>query len=305
MFSRIFLSPDEPRLRAGWRLAIQSLLGLVMVFALSLPFVIALLLAGRETPQTLQSDLVLNTLPSLVGIVGSVWLARRYLDLRSFPSLGLHVSRRAWGDMALGIGIAALMMGAILLLEWAVGWARFEGWAWQAVPATQVLRDLIVALLLFVAVGFHEEIISRGYHLQNIKDGTNLFWGVVLSSTIFAVLHLGNPNSIWYATALGLFLAGIFLAYGWMRTGELWLPIGIHIGWNLFEGPIFGFPVSGLDTTRLVMHSVHGPTLWTGGAFGPEAGLIILPAMALGALLIWACTRGRQPSPADPPPPQP
>ena len=121
---------------------------------------------------------------------------------------------------------------------------------------------------------------------------------ILLSSVIFAVSHTINPNSIWYSTIPGILFAALFLAYGWFRSGALWLPIGLHIGWNLFEGPIFGFPVSGLDTVRLLAHSITGPTLWTGGDFGPEAGLIILPAIAVGSGLVWVYTR-RRPKPAD------
>lgn len=299
------MSPDEPRLRAGWRLVLQSLLALVLLFAFTLPIVIGLMLAGAGSVETLQGFLLLNALPSLLGIVASVWIARRFFDLRSFSSLGLDLTRRAAQDVAAGIAIAAVMMGAILLLEIAIGWTRLEGWAWQTTPGSRVMLELVVALLLFVAVGIQEEILSRGYHLQNIKDGTNLLWGVILSSAVFAALHIGNPNSIWYTTILGLFAAGVFLAYGWVRTRALWLPIGLHIGWNLFEGPVFGFPVSGLATSRLLVHTVNGPPIWTGGAFGPEAGLIILPAMVLGSCLVWAYTRGRRLRQSDAPTPRP
>lgn len=293
LFARVFLSPDAPRLRAGWRLLIQSLLALGLLLAVSLPIAIVLTFSGAAGLELLQSSLLLNTLTSLLGIVGSVWLARRFLDRRSFTSLGLAVNSTAAKDLAAGIGITALMMGGILALELLAGWTRFEGWAWQSLPVRQVLLDLLVALGVFIAVGFQEEILSRGYHLQNIRDGMNLPWGIILSSVIFAVLHFSNPNSVWYSTLIGLFAAGLFLAFGWLRSRGLWLPIGLHIGWNLFEGPVFGFPVSGLATTRLLVHTVTGPAWWTGGAFGPEAGLIILPAMALGTGLIWAYTRRR------------
>ena len=65
------------------------------------------------------------------------------------------------------------------------------------------------------------------------------------------------------------------------------------LGWNFFEGVGFGFPVSGLDIYRLTRIEVHGPVLWTGGVFGPEAGLIILPALLLGVLLIHLYTTKR------------
>ncbi|HLE13397.1 MAG TPA: hypothetical protein VI776_01515, partial [Anaerolineales bacterium] len=60
-----------------------------------------------------------------------------------------------------------------------------------------------------------------------------------------------------------------------------------------FEGTVFGFPVSGALPFTLIRQSVQGPQLVTGGEFGPEAGLIVLPAMLLGAGLIYAYTINR------------
>jgi membrane protease YdiL (CAAX protease family) len=159
-------------------------------------------------------------------------------------------------------------------------------------------------LLAFVAVGFYEELLFRGYYLQNLKDGTNLGIAVLASSAAFGLAHLGNLNASLTST-LGIFAAGLFLAFAWLRTQSLWLPIGIHIGWNFLQGPVFGFEVSGNPTPSLVRHVVDGPELITGGAFGPEAGLLVLPAMALGAGLIWWYTRHRgatveSPSAAEP-----
>jgi uncharacterized protein len=54
---------------------------------------------------------------------------------------------------------------------------------------------------------------------------------------------------------------------------------------------VFGFPVSGLDTFRLLRHTVSGPELWTGGVFGPEAGLIVLPVLLIGSILVILYTR--------------
>ena len=283
ILSQIFLSPDEPRLRAGWRLLIQTLL--MFVFGLIFGGIAALLGLLGLGPIGGQ---ILNFLI----ITSSVYVARRWLDKRSFESLGLKLDGRTLVDILAGIGITFVQMGFIYVLMLGLGWLTFQGFAWEFDPVNVVITNVITFFIMFVFVGWNEELLSRGYHLQTIASGTSLFWGVVISSAVFGLLHLGNPNATWVSAA-GIFFAGVFLAYGYIRTKQLWLPIGLHIGWNFFEGVGFGFPVSGLDIYALTRITVHGPELWTGGAFGPEAGLIVLPALILGAFLIYLYTMRR------------
>jgi len=185
-----------------------------------------------------------------------------------------------------GITIAGLMMGLIFTLEWALGWLHIDGFAWQMQSTQVVLQGLLSVSFLFFLVGWQEELLFRGYQLQNIADGLNLAWGVILSSIIFSLAHLSNPGAS-STSVLGILAAGIFLAFGYLRSKKLWLPIGLHIGWNFFEGVVFGFPVSGLDIYKLTQISVTGPRLITGGDFGPEAGLVLLPGLALGIFLVY------------------
>ena len=212
------------------------------------------------------------------------------MDKRSFVSLGLQINKQAFADILIGIAITFVMMGLIYFAEVAAGWLTFESFAWQNESAANVMTGVLTFFAVFIFVGWNEELLSRGYHLQTLASGTNMFWGVVISSSVFGLAHLGNPNATWVSAA-GIFFAGLFLAYGYLRTGQLWLSIGLHIGWNFFEGVVFGFPVSGLDIYRLIRHQIQGPEIWTGGAFGPEAGLIVLPALAIGSVLIYLYTR--------------
>ena len=145
-------------------------------------------------------------------------------------------------------------------------------------------------LLVFILTGWQEELYFRGYLLQNLSDGLNPAWGVFISSIVFGLAHLGNQNATLIG-ALGVTLAGLFMAYAYWRTRQLWLPIGIHIGWNFFEGPLLGFPVSGIGTFQLLRNQIAGPALFTGGSFGPEAGLVLLPALILGSVLVYFYTR--------------
>lgn len=290
--ARVFISPDERRLRAGWRLLLQTVLllvltlaglGLVTVLLAALPITITFAATGGAGVATL-------ALVQLVTITASVYLARRFLDRRSFRSLGLWLDSRAPRDLAFGILVAGVMMGLIYLVESLLGWLRFESFAWESLPASTVALGALGAFVVFVFVGWQEELYTRGYWLQNVADGLSLTWGVGISSLAFALLHLANPNVSPLAVA-GLFLAGVYLAYGYVLTRQLWLPIGVHIGWNFFEGTVFGFPVSGTESLHLIRHTVSGPELWTGGAFGPEAGLVLLPALAVGTALIYLYAR--------------
>ena len=284
ILTEIFISPDEPRLRAGWRLFAQTILMVALTVAASL---LMLPLMRAEDPF---NNLFLAQVTQILAFSGSVLLARRFLDRRTVVSLGLRVDRLAWLDVTAGIVITFVLMAAIYLGMVIVGWSSFESFAWETDPLSTVVSSTLGTFVLFILVGWNEELLSRGYHLQTIASGLNLLPGWILSSAIFGLLHIFNPNATWVSAA-GIFFAGLFLGYGYIRTKQLWLPIGLHIGWNFFEGAGFGFPVSGLEIYRLLRHQVRGPELWTGGAFGPEAGLIVLPALALGAWLIHVYVR--------------
>ena len=288
LFQMVFLSPEEPRLRAGWRLLLHALFYLAIMLTLS----IGSLLFFQETLGVIITAISPAIMIELVSILSATYLARRFLDYRSFSSLGLQIDRTTVSDLIVGFLIPGLMMAFIFLVEYAAGWTQFQGWSWQTVGISQSAIGLLGGLSAFIVVGFSEEILSRGYHLQNLIEGLNLHWALFLSSSVFALLHLFNPSSSLIST-LGLLAAGYFLAYGWVRTRKLWLPIGLHIGWNFFEGNVFGFHVSGLDTFRLLLHTPSGPDFITGGTFGPEAGLIAIPAMLLGAWLVKLYTRDR------------
>jgi hypothetical protein len=283
------LSADENRPRAGWRLLTQQLI--MLAFTILLLFIIVLVLQfiGQES---LTNNLILSQAVFLIAVTLSIYVARGWIDRRSWVSLGLKWDEAARQDLVFGTLIAGALMAFIFVVELATGWLAWAGFAWESVPAAELLRAVLSALIAFVAVAWTEELLTRGYLLQNIAEGTNLKVGVLLSSLYFAVLHASNPNVSWIAI-VGLLVSGLFLAYSYVRTRTLWLAMGLHFGWNFFQNTVFGFPVSGLDAPGLMVHEAVGPELITGGAFGPEAGLILLPALGLGAALVYWYTQGR------------
>lgn len=287
LWVKIYLAPGETRLRAGWRLLGHFLLLIITLILIGIPFA----LIGEFVP--VLGILVNEYSATVVSITLSIYFARKFLDQRSFRSLGLTWNLQARKDIIIGIAIAGIIMGLIFIVEWAFGWLEIKSFAWDSSTAPQILVGLGSWAVIFVLVGWYEELYLRGYVLQNLADGLNLPAAVFLSSVFFSAAHLSNPGAS-PASIIGIIAAGIFLAYGYVRTRQLWMPIGLHIGWNFFEGPVFGFPVSGLETYPMIIHTEVGPALITGGEFGPEAGLIVLPAMILGSILIHQYTRERR-----------
>lgn len=293
----LFRSPDERRFRAGWRLSIQWLLQWVLIALVGFLAVTGWprLFFAPES-QISGSQVLVAQVAEAAAITLSVWFARRVLDHRSFRSLGFGQRSLALRDVGAGLGITFAMMSLIFALEWSAGWLHVQAFAWHSQPATSVWSSVALFFAVCVLVAWNEELMSRGYHLQTIASGMNSNWGWVISSTIFGLLHLANPHAT-LAAAIGIFLAGLLLGYAYLRTGQLWLSMGLHLGWNYFEGVVFGFPVSGLPFFQLTLISVQGPEMWTGGDFGPEAGLTLLPAVAAGFALISWYARARRSRP--------
>jgi hypothetical protein len=292
ILSNIFISPNESRFRAGWRLLIQTVIFLALTLCFGILTVIPYINRyGTNTSGV--AFLVWGEVMQAVPLTLSIFISRRFIDRRSIGSLGLILERLAIKDMAIGIIITLGMMGLIYGVMSLLGWIRFLGFVWEIDAPITVIRNFALMVFVFIMVAWSEELLSRGYHLQTITSGLGIFWGVILSSAIFGLLHLMNPNAT-LISAVGIFLAGLIFALGYLRTGQLWLPIGMHFGWNLFEGSVFGFPVSGLEVYKLIQIQITGPEIWTGGKFGPEAGLVIVPVLAIGAITILLFTRNRK-----------
>lgn len=288
MIKRLFWNEEERRTRSLCRIA-----SLILV-------IVAVLMAISLASEAFALSHLVQTLVFLIVSLSSVWLAGRFLDHRSFQDFGFEMDRNWWSDFSFGIALGLVLMAAIFATEYALGWVTVTdtlhtasgsfGWA------------LTAALLSYIAVGIYEELLFRGYMLRNMAEGFNfkafgpvkaILLAAFVSSFIFGLAHLANDNSTWISTVT-ITVAGIFIALGYVLTKQLAIPIGLHISWNFAQGNLFGFAVSGdVQATSLVAIDQGGPDLWTGGAFGPEAGLLGLAAMIAGSVILWAWIRYR------------
>lgn len=314
LVKQFFWNSAEHRLRAFWRLVLQSIALFFITTTLSIG--VAVLAALFQTVSGHSADFVtmmqnamggspvfilLNSGVQLLAVLGSMTLAAWLLDRRPFADFGLPFNRDWWLDWGFGLGLGALLMAGIFLFELGMGWLTITA-TWHTRLPVAFPAALLLQIALFLLVGISEELLMRGYYLRNLAEGLNfprlgargsLLLAAVLSSAIFGLAHAGNPHADAVST-LNIALAGIFLGLGYLLTGELAIPIGLHISWNLFQGNVFGFPVSGLASyTSCFAIKQSGPALWTGGEFGPEAGLVGLLAIVLGSVLVALWVRWR------------
>lgn len=314
---RIFWNSDQRRLRALWRLVLQPII--LFPVLIILETVVGVFAAGQLMEQAdigpdqltgaqatafiQENPIILMTayLALLPAMTFSIWLAGRILDRRSFADFGFHIDRDWWIDLGFGLGLGAVLMLVVFLIEWAAGWVSVTGTFVTRTPETSFLPGVLVPLLTFLAVGFYEELFSRGYQLTNLAEGLRglgpraaILIATLLSSAVFGLLHLINPNAGVFST-VNIVVAGFMLAMGYILTGELAIPIGLHITWNFFQGIVFGFPVSGttFGSATFIAIEQGGPDFWTGGAFGPEGGVVGLGAIILGIGLTVLWVRRR------------
>jgi membrane protease YdiL (CAAX protease family) len=286
---------QERRVRSGWRILAQFILFVLVQIVLGL---VGLIL-GRG-PGT---RLVVVVLYPLLGI-GLIWLVARYVDRRKVADYGFRFNRDWWPAFHFGVVLGAILMTGIFLTERLAGWISPRLLS-AAEGGFHLAGSVTLSFIFYVTVALMEEFTSRGYQLRNLSEGlvgrrvgprAAIVAAFVISSSVFGLLHALNPGATVLSTT-NIILAGALLALPYVLTGELGASIGLHLSWNFFQGAVYGFPVSGTaPSASLVKIEQGGPELWTGGKFGPEAGLLAIVATVVGGILIlaWVKSRDRQ-----------
>ncbi|MGC9945576.1 MAG: CPBP family intramembrane glutamic endopeptidase [Bryobacteraceae bacterium] len=237
------------------------------------------------------------TTAGLLAAVFSNSLCLRIYAQRGIAAIGLQGDKAALVNLGFGclggMGAAALVLAGVLLFH-AARLERDPGG-----PASLSSLFFVSVLLLFGSAG--EELLFRGFGFQVLLRALGGWATVLPVGAIFAALHAGNPHATWLglANTAGF---GVLFGYAFLRSHDLWLPIGLHFGWN-FTLPLFGVNVSGL-TIRLTGFSMRwsAGTLWSGGEYGPEGSILTSAVLFLLLAYLWKAPLRRQSSALlDPP----
>ncbi len=291
---KYFINPNTGLLRAGWR---------IMAFVLIFVAITATgMISVRTILGSLQKNSVLQWSILAITATTAVFIARKYLDKKSLSSLGLNIDKYAVLDVVSGIVNSALVMAGIFFVMLWANLIEFNGFSWWTDDAIAdagfriaILPVVFAVVYKLGIVAWWEELVFRGYIFQNMIAGIGLKWSIIVSSLLFGFGHAANPEATLLSSVL-IALITPQLIYAYLKTGQLWLPIGLHLGWNFFQASIFGFAASGQDSPSLISLSPIGPEWLSGGRFGAEGSILVIPFTILSYFLIHYWVRAtRQP----------
>ncbi|MDX1396795.1 MAG: CPBP family intramembrane glutamic endopeptidase, partial [Gemmatimonadota bacterium] len=215
----------------------------------------------------------------LAALVAS-WVGQVRLSRLPFTGLGLPGGARAGIDLVAGAVVGVGVLGAVVLALVAFGWLTWES---DGSRGSAVVAAASLAGVLFGAA-FVEELLFRGYPFQVIERRFGGVAALATTSLLFAAAHGANPNT-GALPLVNIGLAGVLLGLAYWRTRSLWFATGVHLGWNWIMA-VSELSVSGLDFGMPGFDPVlSGPDLLTGGAFGPEGGLLV--SLASVATIVW------------------
>lgn len=253
-----------------------------LMILLSSVFYILLTLLITNFPVLKENGMIVNILDRscmLIGVCISSFILMRYWEHVPFSDLGLAVKGRA-KDVLWGALVAAILYIAGFGILLSSGVIEVVGVHFDA-------ESLCLSWILMLLVAVSEEIAMRGFVLGRLLNaGVGRYWALFISSVLFSLMHLFNPN-FSFLPFLNILLAGVLLGASYIYTRNLWFPISLHLFWNWIQGPLLGYQVSGgnFGDTLLALH-LSEDNIINGGAFGFEGSIICTVLVIIGALVI-------------------
>jgi len=265
--------------RSGWKFAAYAAIFFVLLLILQFA-VLGLLAVGAPgvllLPRTDVRFLGISALVLLIPSAVSLLIMARIDRVRA-SAFGLALHQGWFRDFLIGIIVAAGLLILTLVGSFLFGNARVE-----SSGSLSVIPAVVGTLLVLAVSALSEELVFRGYPFQVFLKSLGPWSAMLLISSIFGLIHAPNPGATLLST-LNTILAGVFLCRAYLKTRSLWLPYGIHFGWNSGLAVVLGYPVSGIDTPSILKTTVSGSEWILGGIYGPEGGV-------LGTVIFLAAT---------------
>lgn len=275
------------RLRSGHRFTIFlfAFILLSSVFVVSALAIMANLPIGFSQGSLLAFVVPISISAALAIFLG--WLCGKYFEDLPFRALGIWFTKNWLKDFVSGLIIGAISILIAALIAFFFGGMRFETNQNSGISA--ILLTLGVTFVIFSVGSVSEEALFRGYPFQTLSRAGLAAVGIILTSFLFASAHNANPGATVFSW-VNTFLAGIWLCVAYLKTRNLWFPIGVHLAWNWVQGAFLGISVSGLSelaSAPLLHVTEKGNAFVGGGDYGIEGGIACTIALVASTLLIY------------------
>jgi len=246
---------------------------------------------------------VMQTKPFLIAmtigyvvIIGVYVLIVRVFEKRPTASMGLSVHEKGDGKRALfgylrGLGIGFAMMLSVFLLLLLTGQAKVTGFGLDAAD----ISLFVIYIIMWIPQGASEEIMTRGYMLPRLSSKFGRAAAIAITSLFFGLLHTGN-SGFSLIPFVNLILIAVFFAMLALYTNEIWTVCALHSVWNFAQGNLFGFQVSGTPAASSLFQTASAAgssDIITGGAFGPEGGLVVTGVISISLVILLLIKRNR------------
>jgi membrane protease YdiL (CAAX protease family) len=275
------VSGQQNNVRAsGWKSFLGPLGRIVLATVLVVGAVAAVQVVVKLLKGVLSLGGALPALYYLAYLLASVlvcyFVYRAYVRLverRPLSELSRARAPRELGiGVAIGLGLIAVLVGSL----WVLGYYRIAG--------TNAFAVVFVSLANDGAGAFVEEVVLRGIVFRISEERLGTWVAIAISVVLFALLHLASPNATVTSTVVVGIEGGVLLSAAYVLTRRLWLPIGIHFGWDFSQDAIFGV---GKGAKGLVEGDLSGPVWLSGGSAGIEGSVVALVLCAgVGAYLL-------------------
>lgn len=255
---------------------LRLVLFIALMAALSLlAGTVAVVLFGARAMSTISGAATVQLLASVLAYgIWTLLIERRRPPFELAP-------RRALG-LLWGMLFGAVAISVVFGLIWLVGGFQVLG---RGHP--DPVGWWLSVYQLGAVAGISEEILFRGVLYRILEELLGSWVAIIGSAVVFGAVHLSNPDgTVWGAVAIGLEAGLLFgVLYAWSRS--LWLTIGFHAAWNVFQGSIYGISVSGTGAADgLLRVTAQGNPWISGGRFGAEASIIAVLLLTAVAIVL-------------------
>ena len=284
--NNLFLN-EHGRIRSGWRAA-AFLVSFVFI-SFFLIFASVTILSQMQFGESATGYLPL-IVPFAISTVIAVilgWLFGRLLEGLPFRAIGIAFTNGWFRNLGAGCLIGAVALGSAIIIAVMSGGMSLA--TNRESSSSAITTTLLTTLLIFAIGAASEETLFRGYLLQTLSRAKIAWVGIAVTSLLFAFAHNNNPGASWLSW-LNTLLAGVWFAIAYLKTRDLWFPLGIHLSWNWLQGPFFGINVSGVtefSPDPVFRATDVGPAWLTGGGYGIEGGLACTFALVVSTALIY------------------